>query len=73
MKGTLIFITFDEDDYKFNNHLYAVALGEKIQMGAVDDNHYNHYSLLRTIEDNFQLGNLGKNDATASSFNCFNY
>lgn len=29
---------------------------------------YNHYSLLRTIEQNFSLGHLGKNDAGANWF-----
>ena len=72
MKNTLIFITFDEDDYLFGNHIYAVAIGPMVEPGTVDHNTYNHFSLLRTIEDNFSLGTLGRNDAKASSFSCFN-
>ena len=29
---------------------------------------YTHYSLLATVEDNWDLGNLGRNDATAQTF-----
>ena len=71
MKGTLIFITFDEDDYLFENHVYAVVIGPMVKPGTVDHNPYNHFSLLRTIEDNFSLGTLGRNDAKANSFSCF--
>lgn len=35
------------------------------QMGV-----YTHYNLLATIEKNFGLGNLGRNDATAAPFDC---
>jgi hypothetical protein len=31
-----------------------------------DCTQYNHYSLLRTVEDNWGLGNLGRHDATAT-------
>lgn len=72
MRGTLIFITFDEDDYLFENHIYAVVIGDMVKTGIEDRNTYNHYSLLRTIEENFQLGTLGRNDAKANSFtSCF--
>ncbi len=30
---------------------------------------YNHYSLLRMVEDNWSLGNLGRNDANAVPIN----
>jgi hypothetical protein len=29
---------------------------------------YNHYSLLRSIEDNWSLGSLRRNDATARPY-----
>jgi len=71
MKGTLIVVTFDEDDMIFFNKVYCVLLGDMVKPGAKDNTHYTHYSLLRTIEDNFQLGTLGRNDAKATSFGCF--
>ncbi|KAL9653829.1 hypothetical protein ABK040_012890 [Willaertia magna] len=70
MEGTLIVITFDEDDYLFFNHIYTVLIGNMVTPGGVDRTSYNHYSLLRTIEDNFELGNLGRNDVSATSFTC---
>jgi hypothetical protein len=34
----------------------------------VETERYNHYSLLRTIEENFDLGSLGREDKTANWF-----
>ncbi|MEM7156332.1 MAG: alkaline phosphatase family protein [Myxococcota bacterium] len=76
-KGTLVVVTFDESDFlkKFDagkkytydgpNQVYTVLLGDMIEPG-VQDGAYNHYNLLRTIELNFGLGDLGKNDAGAT-------
>ncbi|MEE8200420.1 MAG: alkaline phosphatase family protein [Candidatus Acidoferrales bacterium] len=70
---TLLVLTFDEADYETSpggnqydgpNQIYTVLLGDLdcIRPGRVVHEGYNHYSLLRTVEKNFQLGNLGKND-----------
>ncbi len=67
MSGTLVVLTFDEDDSKHDNHIYTALLSESMLPG-VDATAHNHYSLLRTIEDNFELGNLGRNDAIAVPF-----
>jgi hypothetical protein len=69
-KGTLLVITFDESDAENDqvNQLYTVLLGDMIQPNTAIDTPYNHYSLLKTIEENFQLGSLGKNDEHASWF-----
>jgi hypothetical protein len=37
----------------------AVLVSQYIQPGTVDDTPYNHYSLLRSVEDVFGLGHLG--------------
>ncbi len=71
MNGTLIVVTFDEDNYLFGNNVYCALLGPMVKPGGVDEGKYTHYSLLRTIEDNFQLGTLGRHDASATSFNAF--
>lgn len=76
-KGTLIVITFDEADYDAQgydtaydgpNQIYAVLLGDMIRPGTVIDTPFNHYSLIRTIEKNYGLGDLGKNDQAANWF-----
>lgn len=77
--GTLVVVTFDESDFEADyepdlassydgpNQIYTVLLGDGIGPGFEEEG-YNHYSLLRTIEMNFDLGHLGKNDAGANWF-----
>jgi hypothetical protein len=77
---TLVVVTFDEADYEADwatsqganpydgpNQIYTVLLGDGLRPG-VEEEGYNHYSLLKTIEVNFGLGSLGKNDAGANWF-----
>jgi hypothetical protein len=78
-KGTLVVVTFDESDFEATwtagqvstydgpNQIYTVLLGDMLTP-AFRAEGYNHYSLLRTIEQNFNLGTLGKNDFNASWF-----
>ncbi len=67
MKGLLFVVTFDEARSSDpSNHIYTALAGESILSGSVSKNPYNHYSLLRTIEDGLSLGTLGKNDASAA-------
>jgi hypothetical protein len=78
-KGTLVVVTFDESDFEATwtagklstydgpNQIYTVLLGDMLTP-AFREEGYNHYSLLRTIEQNFNLGTLEKNDFNASWF-----
>ena len=61
-------VTWDEDDYTEQNKIDTYMLGSMVQPLTNDGASYNHYSLLRTIEDNLQLSNLGRNDAQATPF-----
>ena len=66
MKDMLLVVTFDEtESYKGRNHILTAYYGSGVVPGSVSDAAYNHYSTLRTIEDEFQLGTLGLNDSTA--------
>src|SRR5205807_694005 len=47
----------------------AVAISRFIQPGTINDNPYNHYALLRSIEDLFGLSHLGF--AGAQGLNAF--
>lgn len=76
-EGTLIVVTFDEADfdavgydtnYDGPNQIYTVLLGDMITPGTVVSTPYNHYNLIRTVEENFQLGSLNKNDHGANWF-----
>ncbi|WP_233278048.1 alkaline phosphatase family protein [Myxococcus stipitatus] len=53
--------------YDGPNQIYTVLLGDRVPPGEQAEA-YNHYSLLRTIEENFQLGTLEKNDASSNWF-----
>lgn len=76
---TLVVITYDEADFETDyipdlasaydgpNHVYTVLLGDVVEPG-IEEEGYNHYSLLRTIELNFDLEHLGKNDDGANWF-----
>ena len=65
MNNTLVVVTFDEDDNTVANHIFTILLGPLVPKHAVNDSPYNHFSLLRTVEDNFGVGNLGRRDANA--------
>ena len=76
---TLVVITFDESDFEEDyqpdlastydgpNQIYTLLLGDGLEP-AFEEEGYNHYSLLRTVEKNFGLDHLGKNDAGANWF-----
>ena len=63
-KNTLVVVTFDEADYEAKyeignkytydgpNHIYTVLLGDMITPSKQSKG-YNHYSLIKTIEKNF--------------------
>jgi hypothetical protein len=70
-KGTLVIVTFDESGGNEDNRIFAVFLGDMVKAAKDQDpaalaRHYNHYSVLRTIEDNFGLEPLTVNDRDAS-------
>jgi Phosphoesterase family len=64
--GLLLVVTFDEGKSSpSSNHILTVLLGDSVKPGARSGKAYNHYSLLRLVEDEFGLGTLGENDAEA--------
>ncbi|KAI9475901.1 MAG: phosphoesterase family-domain-containing protein [Benjaminiella poitrasii] len=69
-KNTMFVLTFDEDEGDSDdNHVLTVLFGPDFHPSnrlKKDSTEYNHYSLLKTIEDNWALGNLGKNDKKAN-------
>lgn len=58
MKRTLVIVTFDESEGNGRpERIYTVFLGDMVKPQEVTAA-YNHYSILRTIEDNFGLESL---------------
>jgi Phosphoesterase family len=69
-KGTLVIVTFDESGGNADNRIYTVFLGDMVKEAGQQDpavlaRHYTHYSVLRTIEENFGLAPLTANDREA--------
>lgn len=63
---TLIVVTFDEAyPYYDPYQIYTLLIGDMFPAGTVRFEPYNHYSTLRSVEDNWGLGSLRRNDATA--------
>ena len=70
-KGTLVIVTFDESDRNADNRIFTLFLGDMVKEGSqqdakVLDRVYTHYSVLRTIEDNFGLEPLAEGDRDAA-------
>jgi hypothetical protein len=66
MNGTLVIVTFDESEgNEKNGRIYTVFLGDMVKNQTVDKE-YDHYSVLKTIEDNFGLPPLNSGDANAA-------
>lgn len=68
---TLIVLTWDEtENYLIQNRVLAMLLGSAVPdslVGTTNSTKFNHYSLSKTAEDNWNLGNLGTNDVDATS------
>ncbi len=50
------------------NKVLIIALGQYVQPGVVDNRAHSHYSIVRTVEDNWSLGDQDRLDAKANSF-----
>jgi acid phosphatase len=70
VRRTLLVVTFDEDAGLWTNRIYTAFVGDMVQPGIINGNPYNHYSLLRLIEDNFGLGTLNREDSNATAICC---
>ncbi|KAF9207224.1 hypothetical protein BGZ49_000893 [Haplosporangium sp. Z 27] len=75
--NTLVVVTFDEAENYFDttNHVVGLLLGDVVKgyKNTVDSTFYTHYSLLSTVESNWGLGNLGKNDVNKELSNVFSF
>jgi hypothetical protein len=65
MKGTLIIITYDEAGAEPTNQIYTLFLGPVVKSNFEYHAKTSPYDVLRTIEDNFDLGTLGKGGSRA--------
>ncbi len=62
--NSLLIVTFDEDDVKYNNHIYTAIYGQKVIKGKYADT-VTHYNVLRTLEAMYGLTpHVGNYDST---------
>jgi len=61
---TLIAITFDESFPYSDYGIYTLLIGDQLEAASSRIEPYGHYSLLRSVEDNFGIGN----DFTATPY-----
>ncbi len=70
MKDTLVVVTFDENAGAWGNRIYTTFVGPMVRAGGTTGSRYDHYSLLRTIEENYGVESLGREDARARAICC---
>lgn len=72
MNDTLILLTYDESEtYSLPNKIVSILFGGAVPSnlkGTTDDTFYTHYSILSTLENNWDLPNLGRYDVGANVF-----
>lgn len=67
MKDMLFIVTLDESDSRSPNKIYTMFYGDSVLPGSINNSSHNHYSILKLLEENFGLDNLGQKDVTAPS------
>lgn len=66
--NTLLIVTWDEGEGvdKTSNHIYTALAGSMIPKGMTDSTNYGMASFTRLIEENWDLGSLGRGDVDAN-------
>lgn len=69
---TLVLLTFDESgNYLNDNRVFSVLLGDAVPeelQGTTNNEKFSHYSIMATVERNWDLGDLGLGDKDAIPF-----
>lgn len=72
MNNTLILLTYDESaTYPIPNRIVSLLLGGAVPknlQGTKDSTLYTHYSIISTLQNNWDLPSLGRYDAGANVF-----
>lgn len=62
--NSLLVLTYDEDDFTPENHIATLFIGEMVKPGEYADS-VNHYNVLRTVEEMYDLKKSGSHDREA--------
>ncbi|GHF29722.1 acid phosphatase [Streptomyces mashuensis] len=57
--NSLLVVTFDEDNRLSGNRIPTVLYGQPVKPGSTSGTTYNHYDVLRTLEDMYGLPHAG--------------
>lgn len=63
-KDLLVVVTFDEGT-NMNNQIYTLLFGANVAPGSQSDRPNNFYTLLKTYEEELEIGSLNRNDMNA--------
>ncbi|MCF3103680.1 acid phosphatase [Streptomyces roseoverticillatus] len=58
--NSLLLITFDEDNRLSGNRIPTVLYGQPVKPGSTSGTTYNHYDVLRTLEDMYGTAHAGR-------------
>lgn len=58
--NSLLLVTFDEDNRLSGNRIPTVLYGQSVKAGATSASTYNHYDVLRTLEDMYGTTHAGQ-------------
>lgn len=68
--NSLFILTFDEDNHAYNNRIVTIFTGPMVR-GGVYSKYMNHYSVLRTIQDMYNIGQAGHSGEVESVKECW--
>lgn len=68
--NSMVIFTFDEDNYNYSNHILTFFIGSMVEPGIYNDS-INHYTLLRTLEEMYNLPYCGKSIQYEPIKNCW--
>ena len=68
--NSLFIILFDEDDGNYNNRIAMIFTGAMVKQGSVSTA-YNHYNVLRTIEDMYGTTHAGNAAGASAIHGCW--
>lgn len=65
LRDTLFILTFDENAGVAGNQIYTVLIGSNVIPASINKQAIDHPALLKMIEDEYRIGDLGRGDASA--------
>jgi hypothetical protein len=66
MQDRVVIVTFDEASFLSKNHIYTAVVGAGVAPGTRSAVRYDHYSLVRTLQEAWNLPGLGRKDDAAT-------